>query len=319
MKRPSFQFYPADWRSNAKLRRCSEAARGAWMDVLCVLHDSEEYGVLRWPLRDIAQAAGVKPKLLQELVDKDVLKGADEGAQDFTWAPTHAGKKGDPVVLVVADGGPCWYSSRFVRDEYVRQRRGDATRFDTSNQPPKATPKQSPKPANGEPAGDGASASSASSTTTGKAKATGQQAAQGGAAFIQFWNAYPLKKGKPAAMKAWPKAMTKTTLDELLTALQAQINGDDEWLRGFIPRASTYLNGEFWNDELAKPKPDMRAGPAINTAVPRGKPAEASESPLEAAILRAKHLRSMDAIDDDALQLEIQRVTALHRGEEVRA
>jgi hypothetical protein len=158
--RPAFQFYPADWRNNAKLRRCSEAARGAWIDVLCILHDSDEYGVLRWPLADVAQAAGVPLKLLRELVTKGVLKGADSGAEAFVFTPRHGGKDGDPVTLVKAEDGPCWYCSRFVRDEYVRQRRGASTRFDTDNQPPKPSPKVTPKPTFGERQGDGASSSS---------------------------------------------------------------------------------------------------------------------------------------------------------------
>jgi len=164
-ERPSFQFYPADWRKNAKLRRCSHAARGAWMDVLCLLHDAEDYGILRWPLADIAQASGVPTKLLRELVEKGVLKGADRNAPAFEYRPRHAGKVGDPVTLVAASSGPCWYCSRFVRDEYVRQRRGASTRFTTDAQPPRFiepndTPNCPPMPAFGEPHGDGASSSS---------------------------------------------------------------------------------------------------------------------------------------------------------------
>lgn len=166
--RPAFQFYPADWRNNAKLRRCSEAARGAWIDVLCILHDSDEYGVLRWPLADIAQAAGVSLKLLKELAQKDVLKGADKGADDFIFTPRHGGKDGDPVTLVAAGDGPCWYCSRFVRDEYVRQRRGAGTRFDSDNQPPKSAPKSAPKGGIGGRQGDGASSSSSSSKSKSK-------------------------------------------------------------------------------------------------------------------------------------------------------
>lgn len=45
MTRPSFQFYPGDWRKNANLNRCSHAARGVWVDVLCVLHDSDEWAI----------------------------------------------------------------------------------------------------------------------------------------------------------------------------------------------------------------------------------------------------------------------------------
>ena len=56
MKRPSFQFYVSDWQSNNKLRRCSHAEKGIWLDVMCLMHDSEEYGILRWPLKEVAQA-----------------------------------------------------------------------------------------------------------------------------------------------------------------------------------------------------------------------------------------------------------------------
>jgi hypothetical protein len=163
MKRPAFQFYPNDWRGNANLRRCTEAARGAWIDVLCLLHDSDEYGVLRWPLADIAQASGLPLKLLQELSRKGVLKGGDSNVPDYCWAPSHAGKAGDPVTLVAGSAGPCWYCSRFVRDEYVRQRRGAGTRFDTNNQPPNPKPKGAPMPPIGGRQGDGASSSSSSS------------------------------------------------------------------------------------------------------------------------------------------------------------
>lgn len=165
-KRPSFQFYPADWRNNAKLRRCSDAARGAWMDVLCILHDSDEYGVCRWPLADLARAAGVPLKLVKELADKDVLKGADKNATPYVYVPRHAGKDGEPVTLVTSEGGPCWYCSRFVRDEWVRQRRGQSSQFSSDNQPPKpepkTTPKSSPKGGIGERQGDGSTSTSSS-------------------------------------------------------------------------------------------------------------------------------------------------------------
>jgi hypothetical protein len=180
VKRPAFQFYPADWRNNAKLRRCSEAARGAWMDVLCVLHDSDEYGVCRWPLVDLARAAGVPIKLVKELATKDVLKGADKGGAPYIYTPRHAGKDGEPVTLVEANDGPCWYCSRFVRDEWVRQRRGQSTQFSSDYQPAKgasertlerASKKTTAKPAQpsapkgglGERQGDGATSSSPSS------------------------------------------------------------------------------------------------------------------------------------------------------------
>lgn len=164
MKRPSFQFYPADWRNNAKLRRCSEAARGAWMDILCILHDSDEYGVLRWPLADVARSAGVSTRLAQELAAKDVLKGSDTGMSGFQYTPFHAGKAGETVTLIEPTQGPCWFCSRFVRDEWVRSRRGAGTQFNQDNQPPKQSPKVQPIPPIGERQGDGPTTSSPSSS-----------------------------------------------------------------------------------------------------------------------------------------------------------
>lgn len=188
MKRPSFQFYPADWRNNAKLRRCSESARGAWMDVLCVLHDSDEYGVLRWPLADVARAAGVPLRLLRELATKDVLKGADTGATAYIYTPRHAGQDGAPVTLVEPRDGPCWYCSRLVRDEWVRQRRGKGTQFTDKNQPPNLTP----KPTFGDGSGDGPTSTSTSTSKSntplppegGKAR-PGPKAKKAGAVALQ--------------------------------------------------------------------------------------------------------------------------------------
>ena len=170
MRRPAMQFYTGDWQGNAKLRRCTHAERGIWINVLCLMHDSDEYGVLRWPLRDIAQAVGCKVSELQSLRTKQVLKGGDHGEEiaELMYTPRHAGKDGDPVVLIPAQAGPLWYSSRMVRDEYIRAKRGEATRFEAE---PKATPNLSPKPPIGEAPtgaptareGDGPSTSTSSS------------------------------------------------------------------------------------------------------------------------------------------------------------
>lgn len=129
MKRPSFQFYPADWQANSNLRRCSHEERGIWVDVLCLLHDQAEYGVVRWPLKEIAQAIGCTAAKLSGLVSKSVLKGADKGkeAEPLIFVPRHSRKDGEPVILLPTQPGPIWYSSRMVVDEYKRIIRGEST------------------------------------------------------------------------------------------------------------------------------------------------------------------------------------------------
>jgi hypothetical protein len=46
MKRPWLKFFPSDWRSDPRLRMCSLAARGLWVDLLCYMHEGEPYGHL---------------------------------------------------------------------------------------------------------------------------------------------------------------------------------------------------------------------------------------------------------------------------------
>lgn len=44
--RPWFKFYPTSWRSDQGLRFCSLAARGLWIELLCVMHAAKPYGHL---------------------------------------------------------------------------------------------------------------------------------------------------------------------------------------------------------------------------------------------------------------------------------
>lgn len=130
MKRPAFQFYPGDWQRNANLRRCSPAARGVWVDIMCLLHDSDEYGVLRWPVKEIAQACGASMAHVKELIEKSVLKGSDKSLEaPYIYTPRSGRKDGAPVTLLRPQAGPIWYSSRMVKDEYVRAHAGASTRF----------------------------------------------------------------------------------------------------------------------------------------------------------------------------------------------
>jgi len=47
MKRPSFQFYPDAWLSDISLRAVSSAARGLWIDMICLMHQGCPYGHLK--------------------------------------------------------------------------------------------------------------------------------------------------------------------------------------------------------------------------------------------------------------------------------
>lgn len=103
VKRPSFQFYPADWRKDVALRMCSPAARGLWIDMLCIMHDAEPYGHL------IAEGEPITPDELATIVgasSKDVK----------VWLAELAKRK----VYSVTDAGVI-YSRRMTRDEKDRE------------------------------------------------------------------------------------------------------------------------------------------------------------------------------------------------------
>lgn len=80
--------------------------------------------------------------------------------------------------------------------------------------------------------------------------------------FNAFWSAYPKKKGKQAAEKAFKKiAPDETLLETMLNALEEQ-KRSAEWQKDngqFIPHPATWLNGKRWEDEatvISKPEPE---------------------------------------------------------------
>lgn len=105
MKRPAFQFYPADWRKDVELQSCSIGARGLWLELSCVMHECEPYGHLTlngaaMPDEKAARLVGVELRdyraLLRELEAAGVSSRTEAG------------------VL---------FSRRMVRDEAVRNAR----------------------------------------------------------------------------------------------------------------------------------------------------------------------------------------------------
>ncbi len=45
-KMPAFQFYPADWRKSPDVQALSFFDKGIWIEILCLMHESEKRGYL---------------------------------------------------------------------------------------------------------------------------------------------------------------------------------------------------------------------------------------------------------------------------------
>lgn len=152
MKRPSFQFYPADWRKDSALQSCSMAAQGLWISLICVMHECDRYGhlsVKNKPMtadqasRLVGLSVKEFKKLLAELEDSGVFTRLEDSTI---------------------------FSKRMVKDERLRTIRAEAGRLggnpslvegkdnDLLKQKDNQTSKQKPTP------------SSSSSSTTSKSK-----------------------------------------------------------------------------------------------------------------------------------------------------
>lgn len=67
------KFWWQDWRNDPGLRSCSIAARGLWIELLCIMHDSERTGYLQaggLPLdcKSTASQVGVNPRMYPRLL-----------------------------------------------------------------------------------------------------------------------------------------------------------------------------------------------------------------------------------------------------------
>lgn len=78
--------------------------------------------------------------------------------------------------------------------------------------------------------------------------------------FDAFWTAYPKKKSKDTAAKAFAKAMSRIAdpdpLAVILAGIERALPGWDD--PQFIPYPATWLNAAGWEDEAPTPRPAQR-------------------------------------------------------------
>lgn len=124
MSSPWLKFYPSDWRSDPALRLCGLAARGLWIELLCIMHEAEPRGYLlvnSAPLseRQVAALIGSTVKevtgLIAELDEAGVLSRTESGiifsrriVRDSEKAErdkANGGKGGNPNLRGRVNGG----------------------------------------------------------------------------------------------------------------------------------------------------------------------------------------------------------------------
>lgn len=109
MKMPALQFYPADWRKDPAVQSLSYHDRGVWFEMLCLMHESSERGVLllnglSMPEDALARVLGLDNQTLNQTLTTILTYGA-------------AKKRSEDGAI---------YSKRMVEDEKLCQTRRKA-------------------------------------------------------------------------------------------------------------------------------------------------------------------------------------------------
>ena len=78
--RPYIKFFTSDWLGDVKLQACSLAARGLWIQLICLMHETKPYGHLLIDGKPptsyrISQLVHADPRLVKKLMAE--LKNAD--------------------------------------------------------------------------------------------------------------------------------------------------------------------------------------------------------------------------------------------------
>lgn len=224
-KLPSFQFYPADWQKDPGIRALNYHDRGVWFEILLIMFQSEERGVLTlngkpMPEEALAIALGLDKQNLTTTLTTLLTYGVAYRRQ--------------------SDGA--LYNKRMVNDEKLRKIRTEAgkqggnpvllnqntTTQDNQNATTRVKQKTTP--------------SSSSSSSSSKNKT-----------FDCFWSVYPKKIAKAAALKAWLKINPQNGLVEQIVQAVEEQKKTEQWQRDngkFIPYGATWLNQRRWEDEI---------------------------------------------------------------------
>lgn len=231
------KFWPQDYEGDPALRVCSLAAQGLWMRLLCAMHRSEPYGHLTVngkaaTPRQIAALVGASERdtsrLVSELEDAGVLSRDDTGTiysrrlvrdKAASDKGRETGKRGgNPTLKAVTDGDdnappyPRGLTPPLMLQEAEAEAETD--RVLPFGQNSRARRPRAPSP-------------------------TG---------FDEFWNLYPAKVGRQAALKAWPRAIRAVGGDaaQIVLALKARLHLFNP---EFTPNPATWLNQGRWDDD----------------------------------------------------------------------
>lgn len=93
-----------------------------------------------------------------------------------------------------------------------------------------------------------------------------------GPSFDDFWKVWPRREGKKAAALAWGRAVKRAAAQTIIDAATAYARSPFRPEARYVPHASTWLNGDRWDDPSpsaeTSSRPSGPSGPSVEEFAP---------------------------------------------------
>ena len=227
---PYLPLYIQDYLTDEKLNECSPATQGVYIKLLCVLHKMEEYGTILLKQSD---------KQSNKQTKNFAIKFARQIAFTVDTIEAALDELVDNKVMTI--DGDILYQKRMVKDNKL-----SIVRAESGKKGGETTWK---KP------------SFAKANAKAKAIANSESEYENESiyndAFNKFWEAYPKKRSKGQAEKAFKKLKPDDLLLKTILEKIELLKLTDDWKKDkgqFIPYPATWLNAKGWEDEIEAEK-----------------------------------------------------------------
>ena len=243
MSAPWFKFFPANWRADPALRMCSIAARGLWMEMICVMHEAVPRGslIVNGSVVNERQVAALAGVTIKETV---VLLSELETAGVFS-----------------RDANGTIFSRRMRRDDEKAER--DKANGRTGGNP-HLKGVNPPLNGQGNPSLNGThngthkgnhNEPDKAKILEARSKKESTSLRSGDPAFEKFWAAYPRRKGanpsKPAQDRFTAAVRSGADPDAIIAAVAryaSELSVQGKLGTEFVAQATTWLNQRRWQD-----------------------------------------------------------------------
>jgi len=232
--------YANDFLVDEKLCECGAESTGVYVRLMCLMHKSEEYGVILLKQNDkqnIKQILNFACKLAKHMpYQTDVIERSLE--ELITNGVIQL--EGDKII-----------QKRMVKDNYVSIVRASAGKKGGKTTAFAKDFAQAKSQANYEYENENIN------DTKNKRKRSAEGKEKTESKFASFWSEYPRKIAKQKAEQSFMKINPD---DELFAKIMAGLKTSCEspqWTKDggqFIPHAATWLNGRRWEDEVQSVK-----------------------------------------------------------------